>query len=111
MYHWILCVSNGAKCVYPRIIYDHLCYHKDGGTIAAYQRQQRHGGCMAKDKSELVKKQTISVYVTAAQKERIIQAAFTRENRVSEFLRNLGLAAWDEDQLPKRGRPRSKTAK
>ena len=66
---------------------------------------------MAKDKSELVKKQTISVYVTAAQKERIKQAALTREKRASEFLRNLGLSVWEEDQLPKRGRPRSKTSK
>lgn len=54
----------------------------------------------------LQKKTTISVYLTAAQKERIEAAAYKREKRVSEFLRDLGLQAAESDASPRRGRPR-----
>ena len=66
---------------------------------------------MAKRSDALVKRHTISVYVTAAQKERIEEAAFTREKRASEFLRDLGLQVWQDDQQPKRGRPRGRSTK
>lgn len=54
----------------------------------------------------LKKKHIVSVYMTGAQKERIQAAAFRREKRVSEFLRDLGLQVAADDEKPRRGRPR-----
>lgn len=54
----------------------------------------------------LVRKASISVYVTESEKQRIENAALECEKRASEFLRNLGLSKAAELEQPKRGRPR-----
>ena len=64
---------------------------------------------MDERRSAIKKRHTISVYLTASQKEKIEAAAYAREKRVSEFLRDLGLQVVEADATPRRGRPRKST--
>lgn len=61
---------------------------------------------MDERKRALKKASTIQVYVTQSQRERIEAAAFRREQRLSEFMREIALQVAAEDEKPRRGRPR-----